>query len=65
MPLNLHDLAVAERRICDANFSGLMRERNHLEDLMVNVAPNAPQALLQQLAGRIADELSLRTRQPV
>lgn len=60
MVANLNDRAEVERFLRDASASELLAERGHLQDLMASVAPMAPEALLNQLAARIAYELRFR-----
>lgn len=65
MVANINDRTEVERFLRDASAHELLAERGHLQDLMASVAPAAPEALLSQLAARIAYELRFRLPQPV
>lgn len=65
MLTNLHDRSEVESFLRDANAHDLIEERNHLQELMVNVVPSAHESFLQQFAARITYELRFRVQIPV
>jgi hypothetical protein len=65
MLTDLHDHDEIERFLRDANAEDLLEERSHLQDLMANITPAAPEAFLKHFAARIAYELRFRVQQPV
>lgn len=60
MVSNLQDRTEVENFLRNADAAELLAERQHIQELMENVSPNAPEALLKQLAARIAYELRFR-----
>lgn len=65
MVANLNDRSEVERFLRDADAEELRAERQHVQDLMASITPAAPEALLRQLAERIAYELRFRVPQQV
>jgi hypothetical protein len=60
MVSNINDRTEVERFLRNADAAELLAEREHIQELMENVSPNAPEALLRQLAARITYELRFR-----
>lgn len=60
MVSNFQDRAEVETFLRNADAAELLAEREHIQELMENVTPNAPEALLKHLAARITYELRFR-----
>lgn len=65
MVANFHDRTEVERFLRDADAGELLAVRGQLQDLMANIAPQAPEAFLGELAARIAYELRFRQPQAI
>ena len=65
MVANFNDHTEIERFLRDASAHELLAERGHIQELMTNDVPVAPESLLSQLTARIAYELRFRIPQPI